>query len=110
MQGEANGRSPAGAGFTRIPQKKIRLIDSEALGERIVLVDADSDVGDASYLYPEQVVYTHAEVSKILGVTIETLRGIHGIKKTLHGRISYVALPAEPAPLAGSPPAASPAE
>jgi hypothetical protein len=110
MQGEANGRSPSGAVFGLLPQKKIRLIDSEALGERIVLVDGEGDVGDASFLYPDQVVYTHAEVSKILGVTDETLRGIHGIKKALHGRISFVALPAEPAPAAGLPPAASPAE
>ena len=104
MQGDPKGNSPVDGGFLRIPQKKIRLMDSELLGERIVLVDADSDVGDASHLYPDQVIYSHSEVSKILGVTAETLKEIHGIKKAFHGRISLVAVPAEPVPAAPTPP------
>jgi hypothetical protein len=104
MQGDPKGFDPAGGGFLRIPQKKIRLLDSELLGERIVLVDADSDVGDATHLYPDRVIYSHSEVSKILGVTSETLKEIHGIKKAFHGKISLVAAPSEPGPALPAPP------
>lgn len=80
---------------TSIFRKNMHLIDSNLLGERIVLVDRDLTASDACCLYPDCVVYTHAEVGKLLELPEETVRDLHGIKKCFHGRISFVSKPVE---------------
>ena len=50
---------------------------------------------NACDLYPECVIYTHAEVGYLEGIPAETLRAIHDIKKCLNGSVSRVVAPVE---------------
>ncbi|MHC4780883.1 MAG: hypothetical protein ACYTFG_20115 [Planctomycetota bacterium] len=69
------------------------VIQSDALGEKVVLVNGNGNLKDATDLYPECVAYTHAEVDKLYGIPRETLQAVHEIKKYLKGCVSLVSEP-----------------
>lgn len=74
-------------------QPAFHLIQSDTLGEKILLVNGDFGLRSAADLYPECVAYTHTEVAKLMGLPEETLKTIHWVKKHFHGRVSLVTDP-----------------
>ncbi|GEM_PF-2794992 len=74
-------------------QHGFHLIQSEALGEKVLLVDDDLGYRSASDLYPECVPYTHSEVGKLQGIPVETLKAVHDLKKFFRGSVSRVIEP-----------------
>ena len=74
-------------------QQQIHIIQSEALGERILLVHGDINLRNAAELYPECVPYTDAEVDRLSGLSEETLKLVHGVKKHFRGSVSRVSAP-----------------
>lgn len=63
------------------------LIDSNLVGERIVLVAREPHVERARMLYPGSVVYTCDEITRMDGAGPETVREIHGVKKAFSGSL-----------------------
>ena len=61
------------------------IIESNLLGEKIVLVSQEPHVERARMLYPEKVVYTCEEITRLEGVSQDTVREIHDVKKTFNG-------------------------
>jgi hypothetical protein len=61
------------------------LINSELLGEKIVLVDREPHVERARMLYPDSVVYTCDEVSRMDGAASAMVKDIHDVKKAFNG-------------------------
>ncbi|MHC5039206.1 MAG: hypothetical protein ACYTHM_18010 [Planctomycetota bacterium] len=76
-------------------QPQFHLIESEVLGEKILLVDRDANRKNAVDLYPECVIYTHAEIGKLYGIPDESLKAVHEIKKCLRGSVSRVSEPVQ---------------
>ncbi|MHC5040558.1 MAG: hypothetical protein ACYTHM_24875 [Planctomycetota bacterium] len=76
-----------------LQQQQLHLIESDVLGEKILLVGEEINMSNAVELYPECVVYTHAEVGKLEGISAETLRAVHDIKKCLKGCVATVTAP-----------------
>jgi hypothetical protein len=76
-------------------QEQLHLIDSDVLGEKILLIGEEINMRNANELYPECVVYTHAEVGKLEGISADTLRAVHDIKKCLNGCVAMVTAPVD---------------
>ncbi|MHC4598460.1 MAG: hypothetical protein ACYS47_05600 [Planctomycetota bacterium] len=74
-------------------QEQLHLIDSDVLGEKILLIGEEINLGNVTELYPECVIYTHAEIGKLEGIPAETLRAVHDIKKCLNGCVATVTTP-----------------
>ena len=74
-------------------QQQFHLIESDVLHEKVLLVGQEVNLGNVSDLYPECVIYTHDEVGKLYGVSEETLRAVHDIKKYFKGCVSDVSDP-----------------
>lgn len=74
-------------------QQQFHVIESDVLGEKIVLVGEDVSYRNACDLYPECVVYTHDEIGKLYGIPVETLKMVHDIKRILKGCVSLVSTP-----------------
>ena len=66
------------------------IIDSDLLGEKIVLVAREPHVERARMLYPESVVYTCDEISRLNGACSETVREVHDVKKAFNGSLMQI--------------------